>query len=164
MIIVGIDPGFTGAIAVLDIGTNGLVIHDCPTFAIKGKTLINIEHLATIFADLAKRDPLVILEWVGAMPRQGLGSTWKFAEGFGIYRGLCAAFRLRTEMVKPTKWKRALNLGHDKELARRVATQLFPAESQLFARVKDDGRAEAALLCVYGNISRPAPASAKAAA
>lgn len=156
MLIVGIDPGFSGAIAMLDTETQALVIHDCPLFEIKNKKHINVGHLNTIFRDFAARGvTLAVLEWVAPMPRQGIASTGRFMEGFGIYRGLCQAHIPRIELVKPVKWKRALQLGHDKELARKVATAQFPAHSALFARVKDDGRAEAALLCIYGAMRNP---------
>jgi crossover junction endodeoxyribonuclease RuvC len=41
--------------------------------------------------------------------------------------------------------------GADKTASRRLACQKWPAFSHLWARVKDDGRAEAALLAYFGS-------------
>ena len=53
-------------------------------------------------------------------------------------------------MVAPLKWKRALGVPADKDGARARASQLLPAHAGLWCRVKDDGRAEAALIAYYG--------------
>jgi crossover junction endodeoxyribonuclease RuvC len=47
-------------------------------------------------------------------------------------------------------WKRAMQVPSDKGACRMRAMQTFPGHSDLFRRVKDDGRAEAALLGFYG--------------
>lgn len=52
------------------------------------------------------------------------------------------------DQVRPTVWKRALGLGKDKEASRLKAMQLFPSAD--LRRKKDQGRAEALLLAVYG--------------
>jgi crossover junction endodeoxyribonuclease RuvC len=55
-----------------------------------------------------------------------------------------------TEYVSPQKWKRHFGLTSDKDESRRAASRLLPKSAHLWARVKDDGRAEAALLAIYG--------------
>jgi hypothetical protein len=51
--------------------------------------------------------------------------------------------------VSPAKWKKALGLSADKGASRRRAIELWPERAQWFARVKDDGRAEAALIAYW---------------
>ncbi|MFS9669006.1 hypothetical protein, partial [Klebsiella pneumoniae] len=55
--------------------------------------------------------------------------------------------------VKPTVWKSSLQVPRDKNQARARATQLFPSAAAQVARVKDDGRAEAALIAFWGLLS-----------
>ena len=52
--------------------------------------------------------------------------------------------------MTPQRWKKALSLGQGKDAARARASQLLPAHAHYWQRVKDDGRAEAALIAVYG--------------
>jgi crossover junction endodeoxyribonuclease RuvC len=55
-----------------------------------------------------------------------------------------------TSLVTPQEWKRYFRLGPDKAEARLIAARLIPASAGSFARVRDDGRAEAALLALFG--------------
>lgn len=92
---------------------------------------------------------LAIVELVHAMPKQGVSSTFKFGSGFGALRGVLAALEVPTHFVPPTAWKKHFRLGSDKEQARALALRLFPAVGDRFARKRDDGRAEAALIARY---------------
>lgn len=149
---VGIDPGATGAIAVLDQHGTLCEIHDMPY---DGGTVI-APLLAGIINNLI--DPAyssgseisVWVEQVGAMPKQGIASTWKFAQGYGTILGVCGALGVRTLHVTPAVWKRVLKVTKDKGTSRLLASELWPHQAAYFARVKDDGRAEAALIARYG--------------
>jgi crossover junction endodeoxyribonuclease RuvC len=152
MLIIGIDPGLSGAVALYNTETGALVVEDIPTLALtrggKAKRDVNVPELARII-DAAQPDRAFI-EAVSSMPGQGVSSVFKFGEVLGIIRG-CLAF-VPTASVPPAVWKRAMGIpsGSGKDASRALATNLFPRHSSLFARVKDDGRAEAALLAVYG--------------
>ena len=80
------------------------------------------------------------------MPKQGVASTWTFAEGYGVVLGVLGALQVPVRLVTPRTWKEAAGLGKDKNASRQRAVELWPHCSLLFARVKDDGRAEAALI------------------
>jgi crossover junction endodeoxyribonuclease RuvC len=59
------------------------------------------------------------------------------------------------EIVEPSAWKRFWKLpGKDKEAARQKALQLFPDVHEALARKRDHGRAESALIALYGAASR----------
>jgi len=152
MIIVGIDPGLGGAIARLDTEMGVLSrLDDCPSIARdRGGREVNEAVLATFFKALVGEPCHVFLERAQAMPKQGVSSCFNYGAGYGIYRGIVAAFELPLTLVSPAKWKREMNIGSDKGLARRRASQLFPASAALFSRKKDDGRAEAALIAYFG--------------
>ena len=90
------------------------------------------------------------LELVGAMPGQGVSSMFNFGVTYGAIRGVLAALQIPMSVVTPVKWQRDLSVAKGKEGNRARAAELFPEFAYLFARVKDDGRADAALLAYWG--------------
>lgn len=144
---IGIDPGATGAFAVLD-GPQGELIHveDFPVH--DGKISPQLLTVALDFHnELGVR---AVLEMPGPMPQQGVSSTWKFARTVGLIEGVLAGLGIQTVTVTPAKWKRLMGLSKDKGHSRAMAAQLWPDKASWFMRVKDDGRAEAALLAELG--------------
>lgn len=140
--IVGIDPGLTGAIAMLrDDLIGGLVIFDMPVI----DKQIDPYELGRILCDLGPVD-LVAVESQQAFPRQGGSSSFKTGVGYGVLIGQLALLERPVIHVTPAKWTRALAVGADKGTHRRRALDQWPAHSDLFRRVKDDGRADAALI------------------
>jgi crossover junction endodeoxyribonuclease RuvC len=67
-----------------------------------------------------------------------------------MIEGVAAGMRIPYSLVIPQTWKKALGVPADKNAARARACQLFPNMASKFARVKDDGRAEAALIALFG--------------
>ena len=153
MRILGVDPGLSGALALLDPDDMTVTVHDMPTFEVKGgkKTRheLNVAAVAKLLA--VHRPNFAFVEKVGAMPGQGVVSMFRFGEAYGALQGVIAALDIPVYFVLPQKWKGRLGLkDSSKGAARREATRLFPAYAQTFARVKDDGRAEATLIALYG--------------
>jgi len=150
MLIYGIDPGFTGAIALYWPDTGKLEVHDMPVMKNpKGKTIINPHGVLDILANEGGKS-LAVIEQVAAMRGQGVSSMFRFGEGYGHLQMACAASKLPLKYVTPATWKKHFNLSRDKGVSRGVAMQRFPDQAQQFSRVKDDGRAEAALIALYG--------------
>tara|TARA_R110002110_G_scaffold175387_6_gene378936 strand:- start:4593 stop:5060 length:468 start_codon:yes stop_codon:yes gene_type:complete len=150
MLIYGIDPGFTGAIALYWPETGKLEVHDMPVMKNpKGKTIINPHGVLDVLANEGGKS-LAIIEQVAAMRGQGVSSMFRFGEGYGHLQMACAACKLPVKFVQPASWKKHFGLNRDKGLSRSLATQRFPEYAKLFARAKDDGRAEAALLALFG--------------
>lgn len=153
MKIIGIDPGLSGAIAILD--TEGMVVevHDMPTFALtrngKAKREVNATELGRI-VDAAQAD-LAVVEAVSSMPGQGVSSVFAFGRAYGVVLGVVGANYLKLVSPSPSLWKRILGLsGKGKDASRAMATNMFAKQAGIFSRAKDDGRAEATLLAVYG--------------
>lgn len=145
---IGIDPGFTGAIAVFDGGS--IEMHDMPTLPGRsGRAEINHHALLDI---LKGAEPgTVWLERVAARPGQGVSSMFRFGQGFGALEMAAAAGGHVLRYVTPQQWKKHFGLvGAAKGASRAVACQRLPHAAHLFARVKDEGRAEAALIGLYG--------------
>ena len=150
MLIYGCDPGFTGAIALYWTDSCKLEVHDMPVMKnTKGKAIINSPYLLDILQNEANEKCLALIEQVSAMPGQGVSSMFRFGEGYGMLQMACAANKLPTQFVTAAKWKGYFGLNRDKGVSRGLAMQRFPEYAGLFSRVKDDGRAESALLCLY---------------
>jgi crossover junction endodeoxyribonuclease RuvC len=153
MVIYGIDPGFSGAIAIYEAGLSWgkMRVYDMPIMkSAKGKTILNLSEILNILQPEDPHHNLAVIEQVGAMPNQGVSSTFRFGQGFGQLQMAIAAQKLPVQYVTPQKWKSHFGLSRDKGVSRSVAMQRFPEIADQFKRVKDDGRAEAALIALYG--------------
>ena len=152
-IILGFDPGQTGAIAAFD-GERIEAVIDMPTMTrLHGKgNQVNPYTLATALIDLcAGREATAVLEAVSAMPGQGVSSTFHFGESVGVVLGVLGALQIPVRMVTPAKWKKAAGLlGRDKDAARTLAIQLHPEVADQLARKKDTGRADAVGIARFG--------------
>ena len=85
------------------------------------------------------------------MPKQGSSSGFKYGRAVGAIEAAIALSSIPVEIVEPSVWKRFWHLqGKDKEGGRQQALQQFPAAHAALARKKDHGRAEAALIALYG--------------
>ena len=153
MIIIGIDPGVSGAICILN---NGIIvnIHEMPTMidGKKNKKQVNGAEVVNIFLDEIKneKDVKVVIEHVNAMPGQGVTSMFNFGQSFGVLKGICSALRLPINFVRPAKWKKHYNLiGTNKDASRTKAIELFPNISSKMSRKKDSNKADAVLIAKY---------------
>ena len=153
-LIVGIDPGLSGAIAVLGPSGDLCDVIDMPTFEIvrnkSKKRDVDTVAFARIIAELSGNASHVVVERVGAMPGQGVTSMFAFGKCYGIIHGVIAADRLPVTEYTPQFWKKKLGVQQGKDAARKRACELWPDRSEWFKRVKDDGRAEAALIAECG--------------
>lgn len=144
--ILGVDPGLAGAIAFyFPAAPDRVAVEDMP---VAGGAL----DAATLGDRIAQFKPdLAFVEAVHAGKGWGNGVTFNFGFGCGVVRGVLGALKVPTHMVTPTSWKRHHSLLHaDKDASRALALRLFPRVASSFARKKDDGRAEAALIALYG--------------
>lgn len=146
----GIDPGLSGALAI--VGTvNGLPTlvdaTDMPATGSGAKARVDIIAAAQW---IAKHAPsMAYVERAQAYPGQGASSGFSYDRAVGAIEAVIALCQISMILVEASGWKRQLHLpGKDKEAARQRALQLFPAQHALLARKRDHGRAEAALLVV----------------
>ena len=157
MIIFGIDPGQTGAIAVLHDGEIKQVI-DMPTTARlhgKGQQVdaytLTSELLAAASGHNQRR---AIIGAVSAMPGQGVSSTFRFGEALGVVLGVLGALQIPVSWASPVRWKKAAGLyGKDKDAARTLALQLHPEAGDMLTRKKDIGRADAICIAHFGSLN-----------
>lgn len=135
-IYLGIDPGKKGAIATFDSESLRVSVVDMPT-----TTNELHDHLAGL--PIIKKG---LLEKLHAGPVMGRTAIATMFMNYGILKGALIWCDIPFREERPNKWKPALNLSGDKNASREMAMQMFPDDADLFKRVKDDGRAEAALL------------------
>ena len=106
MKIIGIDPGLSGAIAILE-NNKVLNLFDMPVMSEgkKNKKQLNSSHLVNIIKEnIAQNEEIaVVVEQVNAMPGQGVTSMFNFGQTFGAIKGLCAALELPIYFVRPSK-------------------------------------------------------------
>jgi hypothetical protein len=143
--ILGIDPGLSGAVAFyFPWAPDRVAAQDMPVVA--GEI-----DCATLAARILQMGPaFAVVERIASMPKQGVSSTFKFGASYGAIKGILAALKIQTHLVTPATWKKHFRLDSDKEKARALALRTFAASPEHFSRKKDHGRAEAALLAVYG--------------
>ena len=152
MIYIGIDPGLNGAIAFLDTEKGHLSVVDMPTFEVKRNNKFKREvspHGISDVLSLSQKISGVVLERVGAMPGQGVTSVFSFGRSVGVIEGVLAAEHIPVSIVTPQAWQKAAGVRGGKDGARQRACELFPNYAGLFARKKDDGRADAACMAWY---------------
>lgn len=177
MIIVGIDPGVTGAIAM--IGHRAEFIHcvDLPVMVrtesrVRGKggemrtkttNQVNATALAAILREWLKdydREAVhVMIEKCQAMPgmikgnpkAQSSAGTFSLGLSAGVIEGVVGALGVPHTLVHPATWKASIKLagGTKKDVYRTYAQRLFPAAP--LARMKDHNRAEALLIAKFGH-------------
>ena len=150
--IVGIDPGLSGALAVLAPDGTLEALCDTPTLTLKTtrgtRQEYDVPGMVSLLAPYTGSQAHVMVEESQAMPGQGVRSTWTTGYGYGLWLGVLAALEFPHTRIRPHVWKKAMGLKADKEQARGRAIQLFP-QADLRLR-KHHGRAEALLLAYYG--------------
>lgn len=143
---IGIDPGITGALAIINSSTIQLI--DSPIVQIKTKKKPDVAGYYQILKQFTE-DSTVIVEEVHAMPGQGGVSGFNFGTAFGIWIGILAALEIPYEFVSPQKWKRQMGVKGEKDESRTVALQLFPHLANQLNLKKHHNRADALLMAEY---------------
>jgi crossover junction endodeoxyribonuclease RuvC len=155
MLIIGIDPGITGAISFFKDGELKDVI-DMPIMASgnKNKKQVNgsqmFNEISSRVANYKTENINVVVEQVSAMPGQGVTSMFNFGQSFGVIKGVCAAIELPNYFVRPAKWKKYFDLiNSQKDSSRVKAIEMFPKFSFMLSKKKDSNRADAILIANY---------------
>ena len=130
---IGIDPGKSGAIAVMD-----------------GDDMSNtIEEKRAVLTEIGS----VRCAWIEKpfFPRMiGIKNAVTIATAYSEMRACLFFAGVPTNEIPPGAWKKHFSLSGDKDASRAYASSVFPDQAHMWARKKDDGRAEAALIAYYG--------------
>ena len=155
MLIIGIDPGISGAICFFEDGKIVDVI-EMPSMSegkknkrqVNGNQLCN--EIKSRISEINYEKVCVVVEHVTAMPGQGVTSMFNFGQSFGLIKGMCSAMQLPIHFVRPAKWKKYFNLiNTSKDASRSRAIEIFPKISNQLKRKKDSNKADAILIASY---------------
>ena len=158
MKIIGIDPGLSGAIAVLK-DNKVLSINDMPVMAEgkKNKRQLNSAQLVALLKSKSSSDEevAVVVEQVNAMPGQGVTSMFNFGQTFGAIKGICAALGFPIFFVRPSKWKKHFDLiNSSKDSSRTKAIEMYPLLSNELSKKKDVNKSDAILIARFYSETR----------
>ena len=155
MLIIGIDPGISGAICFFENGQVKEIIN-MPVMADgkKNKRQINgpqtYNEIIKRVNNFKKKDIFVVIEQVSAMPGQGVTSMFNFGQSFGVIKGICAAMQLPIFFVRPAKWKKYFELiNTQKDASRTKAIEMYPNLSNQLAKKKDVNKSDAILIARF---------------
>jgi hypothetical protein len=152
--ILSCDPGLTGAFAYYD--GHALTLRDMPTYTAKAgarrtdRKFIDTMGVTKLIKSAAINARILLIEDVGGIPGQSASSAFTFGYGVGVIIGAAQASGYRIERVHPATWKSALRVPADKRASRARASELLPAYSDQWPLQKHDGRAESAMIALYG--------------
>ena len=158
MKVIGIDPGLSGAIAILE-EKKVISIIEMPVMAEgkKNKRQLNSAQLVTIIKEniKASEEVAVVVEQVNAMPGQGVTSMFNFGQTFGAIKGVCAALNLPIFFVRPSKWKKHFELiNSSKDSSRTKAIEMYPSLSNQLSKKKDVNKSDAILIARFYSDTR----------
>lgn len=157
MKVLGVDPGASGALALVE-GGQLVAVEDMPTridTLSDGRERTRVDGRALARLLLTWSPDAVFLEQVNARPGEGPVGAFAFGRNVGVVEGAVGVLGVLATQVPPGNWQRAVRVrrgpdGDIKTPARMRAQELYPQHAHLFRRKKDDGRADAALLATYG--------------
>ena len=158
MKIIGIDPGLSGAIAVLE-NNKVLNIFDIPVMpeGKKNKRQLNSALLVSLLKEnISNNEEVsVVVEQVNAMPGQGVTSMFNFGQTFGAIKGICAALNLPIYFVRPSRWKKHFELiNSSKDSSRTKAIEMYPKLSHQLSKKKDVNKSDAILIARFFSETR----------
>lgn len=150
-LVLGVDPGLSGALAVVDIDAMKVVaMKDMPR-ANGSAGGVDEYAVGAFVREWASRIRVAIVEDVGVMGgREGTVSMFNFGRSAGVIHGALGVCSVPSVKIKPAIWKLGMGLGANKSDSLIAARSAFPKDHMLFARKMDDGRAEAALIALFG--------------
>lgn len=160
-LIIGIDPGFTGALALYNPALKTVIdVYDMPLRGVglldgdgAKRPEIDPKKLTSILGPLASRLALAVVERVHSSPDAGVASMFRFGEGYGMLIGCLYGVGVGRVLTPVSSvWKVAMGLSRDKRVSIDAVGQYLGADVQkrYCPLLKHHGRAEAILLCLYG--------------
>lgn len=160
---VGVDPGFSGAVAVIDLDGNFSGVWDLPTTAGEGRQKeFDTDALAALIKRIV-RDPVreVHLEWPTTRPDESAESSKRFGVGLGLLEMGFTMAGCKVRRVSPNGWKGRLGLMGKAGAELESRTQAVQTAERFIGRLPasalrgvkgglKDGRAEALLIAWEG--------------
>lgn len=152
--ILGIDPGCSGALVIFDQEGNFIDATRTPTIKDGKQSKVNGAAIVRFLESYQVKHAYI--EKVHAMPQQGISSTFTFGHSAGVVEGIIQGLNIPYTMITPQSWKKSNNLiGTEKDAARSRAIQLYPGLKCLDKKGEGQAIADAILIARHGaNIKR----------
>ncbi len=150
--LIGIDPGVSGSIVILQSRQCLTPIEwvRMPTLKVGKSSRVDVAALARYLAEYDAGEAFI--EQVHSMPGQGVSSVFTFGHACGAVEGVIAALMIPYTLVTPQKWKgRAGLIGSEKDACRSRAIQLWPRWDALGKKGEGQALADAAMIARFGN-------------
>jgi hypothetical protein len=150
--IVGVDPGKTGALTVIDTSKMTVSIFDMPIVPIGNGKRTEVDSFALyrtldLFEDISG----AVMEDVWSNPNDGHVGAFSFGDSVGTIKGVLHAYTRNPILrVRPQVWKKTMRVTADKATSIARAIELVPCTQPLLTLKKHDGRAESLLICLFG--------------
>ena len=155
MIFCGVDPGVTGAIALLQSGEL-LECADLPTEPTgtsgQVKRWLDANALDMLLAEWSARHEFEkesvhgVIERAIPMPQMPSTTNASTFDSFGVCRGALSGWLDEVVYIEPRIWKKTFGLAKDKAQSIRTALALYPDAEKFLKLQKSHNRAEAILL------------------
>jgi crossover junction endodeoxyribonuclease RuvC len=156
----GIDPGCSGAMAILDSDGNPFQVFDYPGDPVSLWRIFNDQFFRSLDMKLVVLEQAAIMpmekegKWGNIVKRQGAGSLAKFHQNYGIWWMSIVALGWPTEISHPMRWRKVLDssvpLHPSKDDLLNCARRRFPGVD--LHRKADHNRAEALLIASYARL------------
>lgn len=151
-VVIGIDPGLSGAMAVIDLDGILMVVYDTPTIlTLNGKRKKRsycLSLMSEYLREWAERCAYAGVENVHAWPGEGVNSAFCLGEGRMAWEAILSTLKYKYQMVEPTVWKRVMvGWGKDKGASIAAAQKMHPS-APLHLK-KHHGRADAILIAEF---------------
>ena len=147
-LILGIDPGVTGALVLLDDG-RPVEWEAMPLLKASTAKRVNAAAMAALVRGWAPERAAV--ELVASRPGQGVASMFSFGHSAGVVLGVLGALEIPVVEITPRQWKARAHLtGTEKDASRAMAIARWPSWRALDAKLHGQALADAALIAVYG--------------
>jgi len=148
VVIIGVDPGVTGAIALLH--DRGAYVHDFSDY----------EKSSEVVRGWIEKDRWTVkkftIENFGSRPGKGHFGSFKLAKNLGFWIGFAVGMGMNVDLVRPQDWQRRVIgpiQGKDtKERSLKCARELMPYMHEFLKRKKDHNRADALNIAYYGKL------------
>jgi crossover junction endodeoxyribonuclease RuvC len=146
MIVLGIDPGKTGGLALID-DLAFVEGHRMPTLMQQTREVVDTRQLTRLWMDHMNGIDVIVIERVHSMPRQGVASSFSFGRHTGAVEGWALQLGKPLAWVTPAAWKKRMGLSSSKQASLDACSLNF-GPNRLWEVKANDGIAEAALIAL----------------
>jgi len=108
-VVIGVDPGNSGGITIIENGGK-ISVFQMPIKTVKKvkklKKEYDLQSIVALLKPFSGKNVLFVLERVATRPGEGNSSGFNFGVGYGELQGIAVALGFHLELVSPPVWKK----------------------------------------------------------